>query len=293
MAWACGGLLVACSAVAPAVLLPRQVGDGFTDFRPTPQESRAIVSAGYWCPDTLMVQFEDDSIDQTPEMMRLLTERLGTLSPASTTTSRSSVDDAEGDGDGSSSTAAWGPALTWSSVEEDMDSRSLELEWQQLQQRQQQQWSRSSMSSSGTSGSSSGFSLFNSTPPSPRLQQLVLPGTHITPCGAQVQAAAVGGYKRHEAALKTLADQVLLWLDETRSRPAAPRWPQVARTRQELAVLRQWAGTSSQLPSPVYSPFDSLEEVPVGTVAQPLQQQQQEQLVTVTASSSRSASQKP
>jgi hypothetical protein len=241
-----------------------------------------------------MVQFEDDSIDQTPEMMRLLTERLSTLSSASTTSS-SSVDDTEGDGAGSSSssTAAWGPALTWSSVEEDMDSRSLELEWQQLQQRQQQQWSRSSMSSSGTSGSS-GFSLFNANPPSPRLQQLVLPGTHITPCGAQMQAAAVGGYKRHEAALQTLADKVLLWLEESRSRPAAPRWPQVARTRQELAVLRQWAGTSSQLPSPVYSPFDSLEEVPVGTVAQPLQQQQEEQLMTVTASSSsRSASQKP
>lgn len=51
-----------------------QVGDGNSDFTPSPEESRQIVRAGYMpsATPTLMVQFANDSIDQTPEMLDIL-----------------------------------------------------------------------------------------------------------------------------------------------------------------------------------------------------------------------------
>lgn len=60
-------MLYGCSAGA-------QVGDGNSDFTPNPEESRKIVRAGYnpTLTPTLMVQFTNDSFDQTPEMLDIL-----------------------------------------------------------------------------------------------------------------------------------------------------------------------------------------------------------------------------
>ena len=50
-----------------------QVGDGSVEFVPTPAESRALVASAYRVPYTMLVQFENDAIDETPEMARILT----------------------------------------------------------------------------------------------------------------------------------------------------------------------------------------------------------------------------
>ncbi len=49
----------------------RQVGDGTLEFIPTPAESRALVQSAYRVPYTLLIQFENDAIDETPEMTRV------------------------------------------------------------------------------------------------------------------------------------------------------------------------------------------------------------------------------
>uniref|UniRef100_A0A7S3VIW0 Alpha/beta hydrolase fold-3 domain-containing protein n=1 Tax=Dunaliella tertiolecta TaxID=3047 RepID=A0A7S3VIW0_DUNTE len=52
----------------------KEVGDGNSDFTPNPEESRRIVKAGYspTATPTLLVQFTNDSFDQTPEMLDIL-----------------------------------------------------------------------------------------------------------------------------------------------------------------------------------------------------------------------------
>lgn len=49
-----------------------QVEQGYVDFIPTPLESRQIISGGYRMPATLLVQFSDDSIDETPQIASAL-----------------------------------------------------------------------------------------------------------------------------------------------------------------------------------------------------------------------------
>ena len=58
----------------PVTTLCVQVGQGIGDFVPTPTESRRLIADKYAVPSTLLVCFEDDSIDQTPEMASLLAE---------------------------------------------------------------------------------------------------------------------------------------------------------------------------------------------------------------------------
>ena len=53
-------------------ILHGQVGDGSVEFVPTPAESRALVASAYRVPYTMLVQFENDGIDETPEMARIL-----------------------------------------------------------------------------------------------------------------------------------------------------------------------------------------------------------------------------
>lgn len=48
------------------------MGQGIGDFVPSPAESRRRIAESYSVPSTLLVSFEDDSIDQTPEMAALL-----------------------------------------------------------------------------------------------------------------------------------------------------------------------------------------------------------------------------
>ncbi|KAI8463608.1 MAG: hypothetical protein J3K34DRAFT_388971 [Monoraphidium minutum] len=48
------------------------VGDGVTEFTPPPAESRALIASAYAVRRSLLVRFEEDSIDETPEMVELL-----------------------------------------------------------------------------------------------------------------------------------------------------------------------------------------------------------------------------
>lgn len=56
-------------------LVLREVEDGADAFTPSPTESRAIISGSYAAAATLLVQFLDDSIDETPEVESLLRQR--------------------------------------------------------------------------------------------------------------------------------------------------------------------------------------------------------------------------
>lgn len=49
-----------------------QVGDGTVEFEPTPAESRSLIGSAYRVPYSLLVRFENDAIDETPEMSRIL-----------------------------------------------------------------------------------------------------------------------------------------------------------------------------------------------------------------------------
>ena len=49
-----------------------QVSDGFVEFKPSPAENRALMRSQYVVPATLMVKFQDDSIDESEEMTLLL-----------------------------------------------------------------------------------------------------------------------------------------------------------------------------------------------------------------------------
>jgi hypothetical protein len=47
-------------------------GGGGVEFVPSPEESRALIERGYSVPRTLLVRFENDTIDETPGMAALL-----------------------------------------------------------------------------------------------------------------------------------------------------------------------------------------------------------------------------
>lgn len=60
----------------PARWLPLlQVGDGVTNFTPTPSESRDLVSQQYSVPQTLLIRFGSDNIDETPEMANIVMKK--------------------------------------------------------------------------------------------------------------------------------------------------------------------------------------------------------------------------
>ncbi|KAI8110480.1 hypothetical protein M9435_002154 [Picochlorum sp. BPE23] len=49
-----------------------EVADGNLEFSPSPQENAVLISEGYSVPKTLILQFQDDSIDQSKELFRML-----------------------------------------------------------------------------------------------------------------------------------------------------------------------------------------------------------------------------
>ena len=63
---------------APSLPLPplpcpaAQVGDGASEFFPPPEETARLIAAGYAAPATLLVQFANDSTDETPRVDALL-----------------------------------------------------------------------------------------------------------------------------------------------------------------------------------------------------------------------------
>lgn len=204
------------------------MGDGITDFTPSPEASRAIVVAGYACPATLLLQFENDSFDETPEMQRLLLKRQagsssgGNGGSSSAATSSSSV--------GVSPTAAasvatlqGGYTSAWNSIDEDVSTDNLlqqlrELQASVAQQEAQQQQQQPS----------GGQQL---------LQQQTLPGSHVTPCGASlpVPVVSLGAGSPFEVLLDStnqpgsqadqavLAETVLAFLDGRRAAGAMRR----------------------------------------------------------------------
>jgi hypothetical protein len=187
------------------VVLLSQVGDGLTDFRPTPEESRALIAAGYSCPATLLVQFENDNFDETPEMQQILTARINNPSSSSSSsgdsTSPSAVQEAPAAAAAAGSAShADGDAIVdaWSSIEEDIDIDKVLQQLQQLQQQQQQQgWQQQQQQQPGLPG----------------LQALLLQGSHVTPCGAQVGSRDSNS---SSSELKNLASNVLGWLENAR-----------------------------------------------------------------------------
>ena len=55
-----------------------QVGEGLTDFIPAPAESRRIIARSYCVPQTLLVRFADDGIDETNLIEPVLRRSNGT-----------------------------------------------------------------------------------------------------------------------------------------------------------------------------------------------------------------------
>lgn len=52
-----------------------EVGAGAVDFSPSPEQNRQLIAAFYRVPRTLLVQYADDGIDQSPMLEELLTRR--------------------------------------------------------------------------------------------------------------------------------------------------------------------------------------------------------------------------
>ncbi|MEW5297033.1 MAG: hypothetical protein WDW36_000269 [Sanguina aurantia] len=70
-----GQLSRAALALDQLGLVVGEVGDGATDFEPSPSGSRQLVSASYQIPSTLLIRFYDDGIDETMEMDAILKEK--------------------------------------------------------------------------------------------------------------------------------------------------------------------------------------------------------------------------
>ena len=131
-----------------------QVGDGATDFSPSPQESRALIAAGYACPATLLLRFADDGIDETPEAAAILAQRL----------KQSRV----GSNDGNQEFIATGRApaseSAWDCVQERLDVPAALAALAALEP------PRKAVFAAETGGV-------------PYLGERTLPGSHVTPCG--------------------------------------------------------------------------------------------------------------
>eukprot|EP01026_Neomeris_dumetosa_P001442 TRINITY_DN10355_c0_g2_i7.p1 TRINITY_DN10355_c0_g2~~TRINITY_DN10355_c0_g2_i7.p1 ORF type:complete len:342 (-),score=26.54 TRINITY_DN10355_c0_g2_i7:177-1202(-) len=52
-----------------------EVSQGTRDFQPTPQESRSIIKERYGVPNTLLVKFSNDDLDESEEMYEILTSQ--------------------------------------------------------------------------------------------------------------------------------------------------------------------------------------------------------------------------
>jgi hypothetical protein len=153
---------------------PRQVGDGVTEFTPAPAESRALITASYRVPRTLLVRFEEDSIDETPEMAALLAEALG---------GGGGGGGGGDDGDGAGSGVASGsrePRVSGSAAGAGTESagapggNSGSIAWGSGE------WSDTEGGAAAAAAGAGPGGLL------PEVRELLLPGTHLTPCGADI-----------------------------------------------------------------------------------------------------------
>jgi len=67
-------LLPLVDQIAPIL---REIDSGAEEFSPTPAQTRTAVSQLYRADRTLVLQFDDDSIDESPELLRVLEGRRG------------------------------------------------------------------------------------------------------------------------------------------------------------------------------------------------------------------------
>ncbi|PRW60336.1 glycerol transporter [Chlorella sorokiniana] len=167
-----------------------EVGDGFTDFYPPPAETRSIIGAGYQCPATLLVQFTDDNTDETPEAEAILRtdwRRGGSASGSTAGNGASSGGSGSGGGGGSGASSPNGSG-----------SKGLP--------------SRSSGRGASAGGARRGVT------------RVVLPGTHLTPCGTSApwrlepgepfgpaEALAAAGLAALQGDTLRLADRLVHW----------------------------------------------------------------------------------
>jgi hypothetical protein len=231
-----------------------QVGDGVTDFSPSPQESRAIVRAGYACAATLLVRFADDGIDETPEMQQILAERALRGGEVPAVAARGSSGSSEGGsseggssagGGGMGARAADDTTTAWSSVDEDVSFDALLARLAALQASVARQGAPAAGAGQGGGGGGG-----QQQQQQAAVQSLVLPGSHITPCGASsAQLGLLGAVSlgpgpldvlldassspRNLGEQRALLDSVLAFLDAQRR--AAPSRRTAARQAQAQA----------------------------------------------------------
>jgi len=240
------------------------VGDGLTDFTPSPEESRAIIRAGYACPATLLVQFENDSFDETPEMQQLLTER---QAGSSTTTPAAplqvsadptiSTTGAGGAAAAVSSVPQSGYTSAWNSIDEDVSMDNLLQQLQELQASLQLQEQQRQQQPAGL----------------PELQQLLLPGSHITPCGAQLQGSlgpspfdlllSNTSGPGSQADLQNLAQKVLNFLDGRRPVAAQRRTAMQQQQQQQPVPVPVSSGGSADSSASMEASADAEEAAAV------------------------------
>jgi hypothetical protein len=155
------------------------------------------------------VQFQNDNFDETPEMQRLLSDRLVGISSSSGSNA--------GTGSVGSSVPASGYTSAWNSIDEDVSMDNLLTQLQELQASLQEQEQMRQQKRPGAS----------------ELQQLLLAGSHVTPCGAQLQGSfgpspfdvllSNTSSSGSQADLQNLADKVLAFLDNKRPQAAERR----------------------------------------------------------------------
>ena len=187
-----------------------QVGDGSVEFVPTPAESRALVATAYRVPFTMLVQFENDAIDETPDMARILsgTNAAGARSPHPGQPIWTGGDRACTLRQEISCPSNWQGACTLPADQLGGRHPFFQLHAGLLKSLAQPAWAviaRHACTRAGTS-------------------RVVLPGTHITPCGGDVawqvgrsfspvDALALGVKAVVQADIRRLGDRLIAWLE--------------------------------------------------------------------------------
>ena len=190
-----------------------EVGGGTTEFTPPPAESRALIAERYRARRSLLVQFEDDGIDESGEMLALLEAALAGEAETSLSNPGSATSSSDWAGSGSSSDGEG----SWSSI-------------------------------GGVGvGPAGRYVPLSTAGPLEPVRLLRLPGTHLTPCGADVDlgpAAALEAFARaradSQADVRRLAAEVAAWAGAVADEERALR-----RQRAAAAAAAQ-AGAASQ-----------------------------------------------
>lgn len=154
--------------------------------------------------------------------------------------------------EGSSVSQSTGYTSAWNSIDEDVSLDNLLQQLQELQSSLQQQEQQQPGQDGGATSS-------NGLQPQPQaLQQMVLQGSHITPCGADLQASLAtpipppfvdvlpgGGASNSPADLQNLVRQVLGFLEGRRGLAVKRRAGMMQQQQAQAQVESQGAGSST------------------------------------------------